>query len=175
VVTCHWHCASSTTRAAMDFTALGLDARVARAASKRFALPTAVQAQAIPKVLAGKARTPRPLHARAHTRVSESSGRHTHRNLLSPFSLCVHILGCRCPSRHGFRQDAGVPPAVLAPPADQSAAEWQSRAAGIGAGAHSRTVPAGEPCCFFCQLFIGRGGLTSVVCLRCTAPYPPGP
>ena len=40
----------------MDFTALGLDARVARAAAKRFALPTAVQAEAIPLALAGKAR-----------------------------------------------------------------------------------------------------------------------
>ena len=37
--------------------ALGLDARVARAAAKRgYAAPTAVQAQAIPLALAGKAR-----------------------------------------------------------------------------------------------------------------------
>ena len=41
--------------------ALGLDARVARAAAKRgYAVPTAVQAQAIPLALAGKVR-PKPL------------------------------------------------------------------------------------------------------------------
>jgi superfamily II DNA/RNA helicase len=40
------------------FGALGLDARVVRAAAKRFALPSAVQAKTIPLVLAGKVRSP---------------------------------------------------------------------------------------------------------------------
>lgn len=40
----------------MDFAALGLDPRVARAASKRFAHPTAVQARAVPLALSGQAR-----------------------------------------------------------------------------------------------------------------------
>jgi len=46
------------------FGALGLDARVVRAAAKRFALPSAVQARVIPLALAGKAR-PRAAAARA--------------------------------------------------------------------------------------------------------------
>jgi hypothetical protein len=43
--------------------ALGLDARVARAAAKRgFGVPTPVQAAAIPLALAGKARRGAPAH-----------------------------------------------------------------------------------------------------------------
>jgi superfamily II DNA/RNA helicase len=44
----------------LSFAALGLDPRVARAAAKRFALPTPVQARAIPLALAGKARAASP-------------------------------------------------------------------------------------------------------------------
>ena len=144
----------------MDFIALGLDARVARAAAKRFALPTAVQAQAIPKALAGKARTnASSICTQAHTHGCLNTLDDTLTALCSlSLTLCVHTLGRRRPSRHGLRQDAGVPPAVLAPPADQSAAECQSRAAGIGAGAHSRAMPAGEQSLsFLSELLIGRG------------------
>lgn len=49
-------CASPVCALAMDFAALGLDARVVRAAARKFQLPTAVQAQAIPLALAGQAR-----------------------------------------------------------------------------------------------------------------------
>ena len=140
----------------MDFAALGLDARVARAAAKRFALPTAVQAEAIPLALAGKARRllvpRRRMWMLGWFRLVADNAR-----------VCrPSTAGCNRPSRHRLRQNAGLPAALPAHAPDHGSANQQPRATGPGAGAHTGAVPAGTLLVFLCFTF-RRAGATPLV------------